>query len=183
LLLFALVNTISANVKGCKDPTKDPHADQEGYSDKLGGFCRNKRALTAFFYFALFAWLVSLFFVFQQWREYRKGGGAIPPFRESDHAEEGEDAFDSRHDARYEAPEMSAVYGQEAGRASGTFYSSDRPFADAPPTGYGSYNSPTGANPFQDPSPPYQDPCVFVPAYGREADFLAQTTESVRNYI
>jgi hypothetical protein len=153
---MAMVNTISANTRGCKDPTKDPHAEQDGYLDKLPGFCRNKRALTAFLYFSLVAWLVSGFFVFQQWREYRKSGSSIPPFREpTDGGEAGEDAFDAC-DAQYDPPEMTAY---APGRASGTFYGSDRPFQEPPPSGYGNYSSPTAANPFQDPSPPYADPC------------------------
>ena len=54
LLLLALVNTISANVKGCgKDATKDSHAELEGYLDKLPTLCRNKRALSAFLWLAM----------------------------------------------------------------------------------------------------------------------------------
>lgn len=30
LLIFAFTQTISANVKGCKDVTKDPNAEREG---------------------------------------------------------------------------------------------------------------------------------------------------------
>jgi len=50
MLLMALVNTVSANVGGCKDATKDAHADLEGYVDALPAFCRNKRASAAFFW-------------------------------------------------------------------------------------------------------------------------------------
>jgi hypothetical protein len=51
-IIRRLVNSISANVKGCKDPSTDPHASKKGYTDKLPGFCRNKRALTAFLWFS-----------------------------------------------------------------------------------------------------------------------------------
>ena len=50
MLLMALVNTVSANVGGCKDATKDAHADLEGYVDALPSFCRSKRASAAFFW-------------------------------------------------------------------------------------------------------------------------------------
>ncbi|GJN92895.1 hypothetical protein Rhopal_005935-T1 [Rhodotorula paludigena] len=49
-LVLALVTTISANVGGCKDASKDAHAETEGYADALGGFCRDKRAGAAFFW-------------------------------------------------------------------------------------------------------------------------------------
>jgi len=45
-----IITTVSANVGGCKDPSKDAHADLEGYQDALGGFCRNKKAGAAFFW-------------------------------------------------------------------------------------------------------------------------------------
>lgn len=50
MLLMALVQSVSANVGGCKDPTKDGNADLEGYVDALPGFCRDKRASAAFFW-------------------------------------------------------------------------------------------------------------------------------------
>lgn len=52
--------TISSNTKGCKNPDSDANAEKEGYLDVLPGFCRDKRALTAFVWLAFFAWLVSL---------------------------------------------------------------------------------------------------------------------------
>lgn len=56
-----IVTTVSANVGGCKDPSKDAHADLEGYRDVLGGFCTNKKAGAAFFW--LNASTSSLFLV------------------------------------------------------------------------------------------------------------------------
>lgn len=53
--------TISANSKGCKNPENDPNAEKEGYLENgLPGFCRDKRALTAFLWLAFISWLVSL---------------------------------------------------------------------------------------------------------------------------
>ncbi|GAA5878875.1 hypothetical protein JCM3774_004357 [Rhodotorula dairenensis] len=54
-LLMAAIATASASSAGCKDPSKDPHADIEGYTDALPTFCRNKRASAAFFWLALVA--------------------------------------------------------------------------------------------------------------------------------
>jgi hypothetical protein len=50
MMVIAIASTVSANVGGCKDASKDAHADLEGYTDVLGGFCRNKRAAAAFFW-------------------------------------------------------------------------------------------------------------------------------------
>lgn len=54
-LLMAAIATASASSAGCKDPSKDPHAAIEGYTNALPTFCRNKRASAAFFWLALLA--------------------------------------------------------------------------------------------------------------------------------
>lgn len=59
-LMMAAIATASASSSGCKDPSKDPHADIEGYTDALPSFCRNKRASAAFFWLALGACSVTL---------------------------------------------------------------------------------------------------------------------------
>ncbi|GAA5847990.1 hypothetical protein JCM9279_003520 [Rhodotorula babjevae] len=82
MILMALVNTVSANVGGCKDPTKDAHADLEGYVDELPGFCRSKRASAAFFWLNFFAWSTSLgltFLIFSRVRRNPRSTGFAPP--------------------------------------------------------------------------------------------------------
>ncbi|KWU42853.1 hypothetical protein RHOSPDRAFT_35582 [Rhodotorula sp. JG-1b] len=59
-LMMAAIATASASSSGCKDPSKDPHADIEGYTKALPSFCRNKRASAAFFWLALVACSVTL---------------------------------------------------------------------------------------------------------------------------
>lgn len=60
LAILALVLTISSNTKGCKNPEADANAEKEGYLDVLPGFCRDKRAATAFVWLAFLSWLASL---------------------------------------------------------------------------------------------------------------------------
>ncbi|TNY18955.1 hypothetical protein DMC30DRAFT_418350 [Rhodotorula diobovata] len=82
MLLMALVQSVSANVGGCKDPTKDGNADLEGYVDALPGFCRDKRASAAFFWLNFFAWSVSLaltFLTFARVRRNPRSTGFAPP--------------------------------------------------------------------------------------------------------
>ncbi|GAA6054052.1 hypothetical protein JCM3770_001341 [Rhodotorula araucariae] len=82
MLLMALVTTVSANVGGCKDATTDAHAEIEGYSDALPGFCRGKRASAAFFWLNLFAWAATLgltFLVFARVRRNPRSTGFAPP--------------------------------------------------------------------------------------------------------
>ncbi|GAA5934112.1 hypothetical protein JCM10213_008528 [Rhodosporidiobolus nylandii] len=81
-LLMAIVTTVSANTGGCKDAAKDAHADLEGYTDALPGFCRNKRAGAAFFWLTFFAWLGSLtltLLIFARIRRHPTSGGFVPP--------------------------------------------------------------------------------------------------------
>lgn len=59
-LMMAAIATASASSSGCKDPSKDPHADIEGYTEALPSFCRNKRASAAFFWLALVACSATL---------------------------------------------------------------------------------------------------------------------------
>ncbi|GAA5980651.1 hypothetical protein JCM11641_000163 [Rhodosporidiobolus odoratus] len=81
-LLAAIITTVSANVGGCKDASKDAHADVDGYTDALPTFCRNKRAAAAFFWLTFFSWLGSLtltVLVFIRIRRHPTSGGFAPP--------------------------------------------------------------------------------------------------------
>ncbi|POY69984.1 hypothetical protein BMF94_7028 [Rhodotorula taiwanensis] len=81
-LLLAIVTTASASSAGCKDPSKDPHADKEGYTDALPSFCRNKRASAAFFWLAFFACSATLAFclvTFARVRRAPTSSAFVPP--------------------------------------------------------------------------------------------------------
>ena len=99
-----MTNAISANIKGCHDVSEDPHASQAGYAEKVPGLCRDKRALTAFYFFALcmlvfpfgsaigrlrltndvvarpVAWMFSLGLTVRLWRDIRRLGPRDQPF-------------------------------------------------------------------------------------------------------
>ncbi|BGP41939.1 hypothetical protein JCM10450v2_006015 [Rhodotorula kratochvilovae] len=82
MLLMALVTTVSANVGGCKDASKDANAELEGYTDALPGFCRDKRASAAFFWLNFFAWAATLsltFLLFARVRRNPRSTGFAPP--------------------------------------------------------------------------------------------------------
>ncbi|EPQ27436.1 uncharacterized protein PFL1_04974 [Pseudozyma flocculosa PF-1] len=83
-LILALTQTISAYTSaGCKDATKDPHAQGDKKDDfikEIPGWCRTKRAEAAFCWFLWIAWTFSLLIFLRQWRIERKQGPRIPPF-------------------------------------------------------------------------------------------------------
>lgn len=127
LLIMALVNTISANTAGCKNPADDPNASVEGYIDKLPGFCRNKRALTAFYWLALVAWAVSTVVIVRRFHAVRRSATRIPPFVPPQGPHDAEFEAGEPDEAYDPAPPMSYANGP-ASRPSGTYYSADRPF-------------------------------------------------------
>ncbi|GAA5888021.1 hypothetical protein JCM16303_000182 [Sporobolomyces ruberrimus] len=153
MLLMAIITTVSVNSGGCKDPSKDSHADLEGYKEALPGFCRNKRAGAAFFWLNAVAWLVALsltLITFVQVRRHPISTGFIPPG--SQFPNEAED-FDhpgsaGEHEA-FQPPPMStnsASYRPSHDYAEG----GERPFDG----GYSTYHhNETGEirDPFEDP--------------------------------
>ena len=106
------------------------------------------------------AWTVSLVFTFLRWRAIRNGGGSkIPPFNPPMH-EQGasyeDGAFNAAdEDEPYDAPRP--MYQNPDARPSGTF--GERPYEDPLPSGYNMGQS-RQSNPFQDPTPSYDDPCL-----------------------
>jgi len=80
LLIASLLTTISAYTAGCSNVNKDPNAKIKGYTNALPGFCRNKRAGAAFFWFNLLLWGVSLALTLRSWWQTRKVGPRIPGF-------------------------------------------------------------------------------------------------------
>ncbi|PWN47392.1 hypothetical protein IE53DRAFT_390466 [Violaceomyces palustris] len=85
LLIVSVTQTISAYTSaGCKNPDNDPHAakgkDGDAFRNALKGWCRDKRAQSAFCWFLWITWLLALLLFFRQWRTDRKQGPRIPPF-------------------------------------------------------------------------------------------------------
>ncbi|KAG0150886.1 hypothetical protein CROQUDRAFT_651717 [Cronartium quercuum f. sp. fusiforme G11] len=173
-LILSLVATISAYTGGCKDPKSDPNAELADYVSHMGGFCRNKRAAAAFWWFTFLSFGLSLAFVLKSWYTVRKLGPSHPSFepprnRTVDEEADDED-FASQVDDLHHNPlrnEMSAVV--RPSNVGG--YYGERPVFDADqlPAGY-ARSTPYGEQPvpaanelvYQRPAPPamtaYKDP-------------------------
>ncbi|MBW0527158.1 hypothetical protein O181_066873 [Austropuccinia psidii MF-1] len=170
-LLLSLTTTISAYSQGCKDPNQDPHASNKDYISHLGGFCRNKRAAAAFWWFSFLCFALSLAIVFKSWYSIRKLGPAHAAFeppqgvgiKNTDDEEEETRADDHYYQSAANAfpQEMSTVRPSNVGG-----YYGERPVFDADriPVGYGaphSTNPPSEViyNRPQNPATvPYKDP-------------------------
>ncbi|PWZ00500.1 hypothetical protein BCV70DRAFT_199778 [Testicularia cyperi] len=115
LLILAVTQTISAYTSaGCKDPTKDPHADGKGKEDfiaALDGWCRTKRAEAAFCWFLWVTWFLSLLLFLKQWRVERKNGPRIPPFVHPTDDSAFEPINDLDDDDAYDEAHKSSGYG------------------------------------------------------------------------
>ncbi|KAK4049248.1 hypothetical protein OIO90_005537 [Microbotryomycetes sp. JL221] len=99
LFIMCIASTVSCQVGGCSDPTKDPHADNEAYINTLDLFCRNKSAGATFFWFQLFAWLTLLGLVLLKWSYIRKNPITTkfnPPTSFTYGQNQDEEAFDPR---------------------------------------------------------------------------------------
>ncbi|KAA1077118.1 hypothetical protein PGTUg99_004782 [Puccinia graminis f. sp. tritici] len=79
-LVLSLIATISAYTGGCKDSKSDPNASNTAYISHIGGFCRNKRAAAAFWWFSFLSFGLSLGIVFKSWYSIRKLGPRHPAF-------------------------------------------------------------------------------------------------------
>lgn len=73
-LILSLVSTISAYTGGCKDSKSDPNASNADYIAHIGGFCRDKRAAAAFWWFSFLGFGLPLAIVFKSWYSIRKLG-------------------------------------------------------------------------------------------------------------
>ncbi|GAA5862347.1 hypothetical protein JCM8547_007611 [Rhodosporidiobolus lusitaniae] len=114
-LLLAIITTVSANVGGCKDASKDSHAEVEGYTEALPGFCRNKRAGAAFFWLTFFAWLSSLaltLLTFHSIRRHPTSSGFVPPSSSFSHQGHPGAAFpaDADEEAAFSRPSYEPGY-------------------------------------------------------------------------
>ncbi|GAA5996507.1 hypothetical protein JCM5350_003999 [Sporobolomyces pararoseus] len=145
MVLMAIVTTVSANSGGCKEASKDSHADLEGYKDALPGFCRNKRAGAAFFWLNSVAWLTALtltLITFVRIRRHPVSSGFIPPESTSfpPNSQEPEDfAYESSPRLNPSPYRPSHDYAQGG----------ERPFdGDG---GYSTYHKNEIRDPFQDP--------------------------------
>ncbi|CAH7687737.1 hypothetical protein BY996DRAFT_4583657 [Phakopsora pachyrhizi] len=141
-LILSLATTISAYTGGCKNPQDDPHASDKDYISNISGFCRNKRAAAAFWWFSFFTFAASLGIVFKSWYSIRKLGPNHSSFEPPQGvgvksvADDDED-FRADDDEDHFAPphrEMSAVRPSNVGG-----YYGERPVfeSDRVPSGYG----------------------------------------------
>lgn len=143
-LILSLISTISAYTGGCKDSKSDPHASNTDYISNIGGFCRNKRAAAAFWWFSFCSFGFSLAIVFKSWYSIRKLGPRHPAFeppqgvgiRTVDEEDDDFQADDERYDyspANLFPQEMSAVRPSNVGG-----YYGERPVFDSDhvPAGY-----------------------------------------------
>jgi hypothetical protein len=147
MLIFALVTSISANVGGCQDASKDPHHELEGYADALSGFCRDKRASAAFFWLNFVAWAISLglcLLTFARTRRNPRTGGFVPPGSQ----------FPQDDEEAWNRPSYEAGYGPGEGAGEAQGY---RPSHEYSAQGERLFDEPRGyatagiRDPFEDP--------------------------------
>ncbi|EMS23047.1 hypothetical protein NBRC10512_004720 [Rhodotorula toruloides] len=170
MLILALVTSISANVGGCKDASKDPHHDLKGYTDALPGFCRDKRASAAFFWLNFVAWAITLglcLLTFARIRRNPRTGGFVPPG--SHFPQDDEEAWNR--------PSYEAGYGPSEGAGGEQGY---RPSHEYSAQGERLFDEPRGyattgiRDPFEDPG---YDSSAGQGRYGRVDD----PYEAIRN--
>lgn len=144
-LVLSLITTISAYTGGCKDHKADPNASNTDYISNIGGFCRNKRAAAAFWWFSFLSFGLSLAIVFKSWYSVRKLGPRHPAFEPPQGVgvravDDDDDDDDFRADDPYEGSspprfpqEMTAVRPSNVGG-----YYGERPIFDSDrvPAGY-----------------------------------------------
>lgn len=148
MLILALVTSISANVGGCKDASKDPHHDLKGYTEALPTFCRDKRASAAFFWLSFLAWAATLglcLLTFARIRRNPRTGGFVPPGSQ----------FPQDDDEAWNRPSYEAGYESGAGGAGGA--QGYRPSHEYSAPGERLFDEPRGyaaagiRDPFEDP--------------------------------
>ncbi|KAI0749857.1 hypothetical protein C8Q80DRAFT_651304 [Daedaleopsis nitida] len=90
-LLIAFIITISAWTEpGCKDATKDPHAELgDEFQKGLSGFCSTKKAAAIFFWLVFVFWGCSLTLTILDWRNNKSSRPRDPPFTHPVEASEG----------------------------------------------------------------------------------------------
>ncbi|KAH9811763.1 hypothetical protein DFH28DRAFT_420283 [Melampsora americana] len=146
-LILSLVSTISAYTGGCKNRDSDPNAQLKDYTDNMGGFCRNKRAAAAFWWFTFICFACSLGIVLKSWYSIRKMGPSHPAFEpprgarpidEEQHGEDDEDDDPLRSEMSVVRPSnVGGYYGErpvfEADRIP-TGYAPPAPYGQQPPT-------------------------------------------------
>lgn len=82
-LLIAFISTISVWTQaGCKDPAKDPNAEEKGdpFKNGLYGWCNTKKAASIFFWFAFIFWGASVALLVLDWRSGRLNPHRDTPF-------------------------------------------------------------------------------------------------------
>ncbi|GAA5992141.1 hypothetical protein JCM5350_007026 [Sporobolomyces pararoseus] len=137
-IYFRIVTSVSANSGGCKDVSKDSHADLEGYRNVLLGFCR-KAQLVLHSSVARLAALTLTLITFVRIRRHPVSTGFIPPESTSfsSHSQEPEDFLN-------EPPQLNPYRGSHDDAEGG-----ERPLdGDG---GYSTYHKNDLREPFQDP--------------------------------
>lgn len=122
----------------------------------MGPFCRNKRAIAAFFWLTLLAWSASLALVVRTFLRIRKNpqsAGFVPPGTTAAGA-----AFPADDEEAFAPSDVEDSHhgGKEMGyRPSGDYYAGDRLFAEGVPAGYGRYAQGGGGE--EDYRDPFED--------------------------
>ncbi|KAI0033100.1 hypothetical protein K488DRAFT_78101 [Vararia minispora EC-137] len=159
-LLIAFITTISAWTEaGCKDASKDPHADLgDGFKNGLSGWCSTKKAGAAFFWFAFLAWAVHFGILLWDWRKGRLGAPRDQPFtRPADQDDaDAESVYSAVPAARRDTEDDSP------------FADTQARFSGAAPTDYSGYSgsAPSPGGYASSPARPRQS----VDAYGAFSD-------------
>ncbi|KAF9470898.1 hypothetical protein BDN70DRAFT_888639 [Pholiota conissans] len=103
-LLIAFIVTISAWTQpGCKDASKDPHAEANGDDFKKGlpGWCSTKKAGAIFFWFAFAFWVASAVMLVLDWRSGKLHAHRDPPFQRPPTINHDEEEGEEDEDASY----------------------------------------------------------------------------------
>lgn len=167
-LILSLAATISAYTGGCKNPSDDPHHEKADYMAHLNGFCRNKRAAAAFWWFSFLTFATSLAILFKSWYSIRKLGPKHPSFEppqvvgarafDDEDVDDDFNAEDIHHPAVHSSRhEMSDVRPSNVGG-----YYGERPVfeVDHIPSGYGgsAFNEVVSNRPTPPQMTTYKDP-------------------------
>ncbi|GAA5945562.1 hypothetical protein JCM1841_000253 [Sporobolomyces salmonicolor] len=177
MLLMAIVTTVSANVAGCKATASDPHADVDGYTDHLGGFCRDKRAGAAFWWLTFFTWLGTLILTavgFVRVRRHPISTGFVPPGSQFPQDDEEAFARPSYEPASnpFNLPTAESGYRPSHDYAEG----GERLYEEYGAVGYETYGRGQVTDPFEDPQNSEEG------RYGAVADPYEAVRQSMDNH-
>ncbi|KAJ7183112.1 hypothetical protein C8R46DRAFT_1065958 [Mycena filopes] len=178
-LLIAFATTISAFTEaGCKDASKDPHADKgDAFKAQLPGWCSTKKAGAIFFWGAFIFWTASLVLLVLDWRsgKLHTGNGnrpRDPPFTHPpQEATEFEMDYDPDEDEYHHVPPARRPTASETSAYDPTATSGPNPFSDANRYAAPAPQTPVHGRPSIDAYGAFSDPAPsgFSPAAPRFA--------------